>query len=75
LAIIGYYCVPTSGTSGSPTFDIEGQTFDIRVTESKVGPSMSLYYDIEGATFDIEGRKMTFDIGYDITTQYRMFQV
>jgi hypothetical protein len=36
---------------------------------SKVGPSISLYYDIEGS------QKMTsgFDIGYDMTTRYRMF--
>jgi hypothetical protein len=51
-----------------------------RPSTSKAGPSISLYYniegatfDIEGATFDIEGRKMTFDIGYNITTRYRRF--
>jgi hypothetical protein len=48
----------SSGTL--PTFDIEGRS-----------PSISLYYDIEGATENIEGREMTFDIGYDITTRYR----
>jgi hypothetical protein len=40
---------------------------------SKVGPSISVYYDIKDATFDIEDRKMTFDIGYDMTTRYRRF--
>ncbi len=44
-----------------------------RPSISKFGPSISLYYDIEGETFDIEGRKMTFDIGYDMTTRYQRF--
>ncbi len=51
----------TSGTL--PTFDIEGRTFDIGILR-------------EGETFDIEGRKMTFDIGYDyydMTIRYRRF--
>jgi hypothetical protein len=53
-------------TSGAlPTFDVEGQTFDI------------LSYDIEGKMFrvdiELEGRKMTFDIGYDMTTRYRRY--
>jgi hypothetical protein len=48
-----------------PNFDIECRTFDIVILR---------YHDIEGATFDhIEGRKMTVDIGYDMTTGYRMF--
>jgi hypothetical protein len=36
-----------------------------RPSISKAGPSISAY-----ATFDIEGRKMIFDIGYNMTTQY-----
>jgi hypothetical protein len=48
----------TSGTL--LTFEIEGQTFDIGILE-------------EGATFDFEGRKMTFDIWYNMTIRYRRF--
>ncbi len=56
---------PASGTL--PTFDIEGLTFEVVILRE------GATFDIEGATFDIEGRKMTFDIEYDITTRYRRF--
>jgi hypothetical protein len=46
-----------------------------RPSISKVGPSISLYYDIEGAIFDIEDRKTTFDIGYNMTSRYRVFRL
>ncbi len=68
--------LPQTGISSFPCMIQYNEKIHLepcRPSISKVGPSISLYYDIKGATFDIEGRKMTFDIWYDITTRYRMF--